>query len=551
MLQQAPVLCRTPSWEGTRVPLRLSAVVTAVLLGIGLLTPPVASAEVILGQSAIAWSSCTDAELGYLQLECGRLEVPLDYAQPDGAKISLALTRRAHTSAEADFQGVMLTNPGGPGGSGLTLPSLGDYVPGGVGSTYDWIGFDPRGVGASTPSLHCTRSYFGVNRPNYVPRTSRLYAYWLRKNRGYADACANTATKRALLAHLTTMDTVRDMESIRVALGADTLNYYGFSYGTYLGQVYATANPTRVGRFVLDGVVNPGRVWYAANLDQDRAFDANLNSFWQYLAQHPGSFKLGNRWRAIRTGYYRELRKLDRRAAAGGRLGPSELADAMLDAGYYVYDWASIGRAYSALKRRNRGAAIFARYRDSQMGDDNGFAVYNGVQCSDTSWPDWARTRADSWAVHRTAPFLTWGNTWYNAPCLSWHAPRSTRPVVSGSAVTSKILLISETRDAATPYSGALAVRSLFPTASLVAGIGGTTHAGSLSGVACVDNTVASYLRTGIVPPRLPGSNADRACPRILPPGPSSAFGRTTTPGDRLSPLLRRDLTQAQRHTAG
>ena len=106
-------------------------------------------------------------------------------------------------------------------------------------------------------------------------------------------------------------------------------------------------------------------------------------------------------------------------------------------------------------------------------------------------------------AVHRRAPFVTWSNTWYNAPCLTWKAPSHNRLAVTGSSVTSKILLISETRDAATPYYGALVVRHRFPTASLVAGVNGTTHASSLSGVPCVDDTVASYLSTGLVPETL------------------------------------------------
>jgi pimeloyl-ACP methyl ester carboxylesterase len=340
------------------------------------------------------------------------------------------------------------------------------------------------------------------------------------------------------------------MDLIRQALGEDKISYYGFSYGTYLGQVYATRYPTRVDRFVLDGVVNPRRVWYAANLDQDRAFDKNMNVFWRYLARHPRAFHLGKRWRAIRSGYYKQLRKLDRKPAAGRRLGPDELADVMLDAGYYVYNWVELGLAYSSLVRKGRGGVLAALYRQGSMGDDNSFAMYNAVQCSDVRWPGWAQTRRQSWAVHRRAPFLTWGNTWYNAPCLTWKAPRRTRLAVSGSAVTSKILLISETRDAATPYSGALAVRRLFPSASLVAGIGGTTHASSLSGVPCVDNTVATYLRTGLVPPRLAGNRYDRRCSRLLPPQPGGVWSRATSAGDvdRLSPLLRQALVRAQRH---
>jgi hypothetical protein len=298
--------------------------------------------------------------------------------------------------------------------------------------------------------------------------------------------------------------------------------------------------------------VNPSRVWYAANLDQDRAFDANMGVFWRYLAAHPGAFHLGRKASAIKRGYYRTLRRLDRKPAAGGHLGPDELADAMLEAGYYVYDWDVIGSSYSNLVRHGRGGALLARYRDSQMGDDNGFAVYNAVQCTDVAWPGWARTRRDSVRVNRRAPFLTWSNTWYNAPCLTWHAPRHTRPAVSGSAVTAKMLLISETKDAATPYSGAVEVRRRFPSASLVAGIGGTTHASSLSGVDCVDNTVADYLRTGIVPTRVSGSRADRRCPRLAPPQPGSGAGRSRAGTvDRLPPMLRLSLQSAQTGQSG
>jgi hypothetical protein len=305
-----------------------------------------------------------------------------------------------------------------------------------------------------------------------------------------------------------------------------------------------------VGRFVLDGVVDPQRVWYAGNLDQDRGFETSMNQFWRYLASHRRDFHLGKSWRAIRRGYFRQLTLLDRRPLAGRRLGPDELHDALLDAAYYVYDWATLGHDYSDLVRHRRGAALVQRYRDGQPNDDNGFAVYNAVQCTDAPWPGWARTRTDTWAVHRHAPFATWGNTWYNAPCLTWHAPRHHAPVASGRQVSARILLINETRDAATPYAGALTARRLFPSSSLVAGVGGTTHASSLSGVPCVDNAVATYLRSGAVPARRGGNRADRSCSRVLPPAPAdvarAARAGGQGPHDPMSPLLRRDLRAAQ-----
>ena len=529
--------------------MRLPALVSAALVAAGLLVTPSAVAPASPAPlPGVVFGPCSDPGLDYMGLECGTLEVPLDRTNPSGTQVRLALTRKLHTSST--YRGIMLVNPGGPGGSGLSLAGLGDYVPHGVGSTYDWIGFDPRGVGASTPSLHCSTGYFGYNRPSYTPRNKRILGYWLTKSRYYSADCASNATKRQLIRHMTTLDTVRDMDAIRRALGEEKINYYGFSYGTYLGQVYATKYPSHVGRFVLDGVVNPRRVWYAANIDQDRAFNRNIGLYFRYLAQNDASFHLGQRWKKIRRGYFRELRRLDRHPLVNGKLGPDELTDVMTSAGYYVYGWVDLGQAYSDLVRHGRGGPILTAYRDANVGDDNGFAVYAGVQCSDVAWPGQARTLSDARQVNRQAPFLTWANAWFNSPCLTWRAPSHRKLAVSGHGLSPKLLLISETRDAATPYSGALAVRGLFPSASLVAGVGGTTHASSLSGVACVDDTVARYLKTGVTPTRRSGTRADLSCPRLQPPTPTTTGnGRVVARGhvDQLSPMLRRALVSAQR----
>ena len=531
--------------RSTLVSLLVTGLVAALATAGGLV-PTGTPAALAAAAPAIRWTSC-QGQLAALGLQCGSLLVPLDHADPAGPKIRLALTRLQHTGST--YRGVMLVNPGGPGVSGLTWASLGDSVPGGVGATYDWIGFDPRGVGASSPSLHCGRTMFGYDRPDYRPTRASLLRYWLAESRSYAASCATTATQRALLPHLSTLDTVLDMDDIRAALGVPQIGFYGFSYGTYLGQVYATRFPQRVGRFVLDGVVDPTRAWYLSNLDQDRGFDRNIDVFFHYLARHPRAFKLGRRAAVIRRGYYRELRRLKRHPAAHGKLGPDELTDALLDAAYYVYDWVQLGSAYSILVRHHRGGALLARYRSADTGsvNDNLNAVSHAVTCTDTAWPGWARTSADARAVYRRAPFLTWDNTWFNAPCLFWPAAHHPRLGVSGASLSSKLLLITESRDAATPYSGALRVRGLFPSASLVVGAGGTTHASSLSGVPCVDDTVAAYLRSGVVPTRRPGTGPDRICPRLMPPVPSFFGGRLTArTTDRLPPVLRRALVTGQ-----
>src|SRR5262249_31110923 len=155
--------------------------------------------------------------------------------------IQLAVSMVRHTTPDPQYQGIMLVNPGGPGGAGLAYSTLGQFVPGGAGDAYDWIGFDPRGVGASQPSLSCIPDYFGPNGPESNPPTPEVLQSWLSRSASYAAACG--ADNAALLRHMSTVDVANDMESIRVALGRSQINYYGFSYGTYLGQVYSTLFP--------------------------------------------------------------------------------------------------------------------------------------------------------------------------------------------------------------------------------------------------------------------------------------------------------------------
>ena len=164
--------------------LRLAAIATALLVVLDWLAAPVSATQAAPPPARQVGPAITlDAVLGpgaglSRAAVRERCVVPLDHADPAGPTIRLALTRRLHTAST--YQGVMLVNPGGPGGSGLSMAALGDYVPGDAGAAYDWIGFDPRGVGASTPSLHCTRGYFGYDRPELRARRSAWIArYWL------------------------------------------------------------------------------------------------------------------------------------------------------------------------------------------------------------------------------------------------------------------------------------------------------------------------------------------------------------------------------------
>ena len=481
---------------------------------------------------AIAWGSCADAALQVRRAECGYLTVPLDYARPAGPTIQLAVSRIRHTAAP--YQGVMLVNPGGPGGSGLVLSALGGYVPDSVGARYDWIGFDPRGVGASKPALTCDRSYTGYRRPPYVPATKAIETVWLARTRAYATACAHAGG--ALLDHLRTTDSARDLESLRRALGAARINYYGFSYGTYLGQVYATLYPGRVRRMVLDGNVDPRRVWYAANLDQDVAFERNIGIYFRWLARYDSVYHLGTSAGAIGKLVAATQTELGRRPA-GGVIGPDELTDIFLQAAYYVVTWKDVAAAFARWISKRDAAPLRALYDESraEQNGDNGYAIYLGVQCTDVPWPrPWARWTADSWRVHRRAPFDTWANAWYNAPCRHWAARSGTPVAVDGRGVP-PVLLLSESLDAATPFRGSLEVRRRFPRSALIEGVGGTTHAGSLLGNRCVDDAVAAYLADGTLPKRAHGNRSDKRCPPLAPPNPTAAAVQRPTERDELS----------------
>jgi pimeloyl-ACP methyl ester carboxylesterase len=468
----------------------------------------------------ITFGACDDPGLTGAGVECGFLSVPLDYDRPHGTKIQLAVSRVKHKVPDSQYQGVMLVNPGGPGGSGLGLAILGQFVPNHAGDAYDWIGFDPRGVGSSKPALSCDPNYFSGNRPDYVPRTKALLSTWLARSKGYATACGKN--NGALLDHMTTVDAVKDMDRIRAGLGRRQINFYGFSYGTYLGQVYSTLFPERVRRMVLDSNVDSRRVWYQANLDQDIAFEANIKIWFGWVAKFDSVYHLGTTEEAVEKLWYQEQKALTGHPA-GGVVGPDEWNDIFLLAGYYQITWLDLGRTFADWVHNRDPKPLIDQYVSADgPGNDNGFAVYAAVQCSDAHWPGLEKTLRDNRATYQKAPFETWGNAWFNAPCLYWPATSHTPVRVDGEDVGG-ILLIDETLDAATPFEGSLEVRRRFPHASLIAEPGGTTHAGSLFGNACVDDQIADYLATGKLPKRLHGDRADALCDPLPQPDPTAS----------------------------
>jgi pimeloyl-ACP methyl ester carboxylesterase len=395
-------------------------------------------------------------------------------------------------------------------------------LPPGIASTYDLIGFDPRGVGASKPALSCLPGYSRGPRPAYEPRLGDIPVrspnenQWLARSKQYADACA--AKHRDLLPHLGTRNAVKDLETLRRALGVRKINYYGFSYGTYLGQVYATKYPKKVRRMVWDGVVDPREVWYSGQLNQDRAFEGAVEQFWRWVAKHDATYRLGDTAAEVEKRFY--VIQDDLTTEPRGELGGSEWNDIFVGAAYYQPAWPDVAAAFAAYVAGNPGP-ITAMYVDSVAGDDNGYAMYLAVQCVDAAWPqDYETWRDDAFATATSSPFLTWNNVWFNTPCLYWAAPGGTPPAVRGNGV--KVLLVNTTLDGATPYPGALEVRKRFRNAALIAERGNSTHANSLNGNRCVDDRIHRYLRDGTLPKRKSGSGPDVTCKRSPHPKPTN-----------------------------
>ena len=240
------------------------------------------------------------------------LSVPLNYADPGGRHISLALDMIPATAPKSQQQGIMLVNPGGPGGDGLPLAAeVAQGLSPGVAADYDIVGFDPRGVGSSVPALSCDPGFFSGVRPNYIPANAAAEQVLINRAKMYATDCEQRFGW--LLPYMTTQDVARDMDSIRAAFGVSKINYYAFSYGTYIGQVYATLFPGRVRRMVLDSTVDPTGVWYADNVEQDYAFQGRMEAFFAWVAKYDG-----------------HLRSRQHRRAGAGRLvqGPQPVARA-------------------------------------------------------------------------------------------------------------------------------------------------------------------------------------------------------------------------------
>lgn len=222
---------------------------------------PVASKPVDMTEfysQTVNWGDCakfSEEELP-AETECAYVSVPVDYANPGGDFAKVAISR---IKASGQKIGSLLFNPGGPGVSGLSMNTVGDETV--LAERFDRIGFDPRGIGASTPNIKClTPAEIDADRAERPQDNDAAgIAEQERDNKEYADKCVER-TGKDFLAHVGTREVVQDMDIIRAVLGDEKLSYVGYSYGTRLGYAYAEQFPDKVRALVLDGAIDPRRI---------------------------------------------------------------------------------------------------------------------------------------------------------------------------------------------------------------------------------------------------------------------------------------------------
>ncbi|MER7183207.1 alpha/beta hydrolase [Streptomyces hyaluromycini] len=458
-------------------------------------------------KAGIDWADCP-ADWGLEKpIQCGWVSVPLDYTNPYGKQIKLAVDRIGNTGTQAERQGALVYNPGGPGGSGMRFPrrvTTKNPLWVNASKAYDFVGFDPRGVGHSAPiSCEDPQEFVKAPKADPVPDTEADKTAQRKLAEQYADGCAER-TGRAMLQQMTTANTARDLDVIRAALGETKLNYLGVSYGTYLGAVYGTLFPGHVRRMIVDSVVNPSRknIWYQANLDQDVAFEGRWKDWEDWVAAHDSAFHLGTTRDAVQAKWL-QLRATAKANPIGGVVGPAELIGFFQSAPYYDSSWVPVATVFSKYFAGDTQALVDAAAPDltdtaGNITSENGNAVYTAVECTDAKWPtSWKKWDRDNTELNTQYPFMTWANAWLNLPCATWPVKQQTPVNVKTHKGLPPVLIVQSTRDAATPYPGAVELHQRFKGSRLITEQGAGSH--GVTGLVnpCINSRVDTYLLTG------------------------------------------------------
>ena len=445
---------------------------------------------------------------GKLSLGCAAVAVPLDYANPNGTKISVTMIK-VHDSDNTNSIGSLLLNPGGPGGSGVlfTLGEI-DSLPDTLLEHFDVVGFDPRGVGLSTPITCVSNQEKDVlNAASPDMSTAAGFAAARQQSQVFDNGCAKD--KGTELPYFNTVNTARDMDVLRQALGDPKMNYLGFSYGTELGSVYAHLFPQNVRVAVLDGAVDPLTNGIQQFADQLTGFEKAFDQFAAYCPTNPTCSALSNP-RQVAEQVERTALSSPLSTGSGRTLTFSLAATGILQALYSKALWPSLASGLIAAQQGD-GSKLLALADQYTERNSNGtytnIADANtAISCNDTApGPTDAqiRTTTATW----TTQFPLFGK-WAAISlfsCQVWQPQRTVPPKPTAPTPT-KVLVIGNLHDPATPYQGAKDLTATMGNAELLSW-DGEGHTSYLQGSSCIDNYVNAYLVDETLPP------ANTLCP--------------------------------------
>ena len=418
---------------------------------------------------------------------------PLDYADPGGRKIHLSVLRTPATGAR---KGALFVNPGGPGGSATEFAAaLPGALPRSISEAYDLVGVDPRGVGDSLP-FDCGADYTALYRVDPTVETAADRAALISTADGLDRSCQEHAGD--VLAHVGTRDDARDLDTVRAAMGEAKLTYFGGSYGTVIGQVYAQLFPSHVGAMVLDGIVDLGRSGLDLAKDQAAGFELAFQRFVAHCTSSPGTCRNADPVAAVE-----QVQALAERPggipapAANRSAGPGEVNLGLGDALYSASLWPRLDDAiYTAAHGDGSGMVDLA---DDYLSEGD-FDVYFAVNCIDFAWPtgDADAFLSAAKAAQQVSPHFGEGLVSDYLRCVHWPVKPDPLPAVTAPG-TPPILVISTTGDPATPYAEGVAVAKRLSKGILITNKG-DGHGALTEGSSCVSALVAAYLLDGAVP---------------------------------------------------
>lgn len=451
----------------------------------------------------LTWTPCEDG------LQCTWLTVPRDYADPAGATITLRVNKVVATGAADARQGSLVINPGGPGGSGIDFTEyVAHAIAPRVNTQFDIVGFDPRGVGDSAPITCLTGRQTTVwlqadGTPDTLAEERRL----MTLARSMAKGCLRKSPD--LARNVGTENTVRDMDILRQALGDPKLNWLGFSYGTYMGTLYAEAFPDRVGRFVLDGPIDPSNDGMQMSRGQSHGFQVALSRFAADCATRPTCPYRGGA-RSVLRGMNALLARLDTRpmpAGKGRRLTQSDALTAISQSMYSPRIWSTLRMGLAYAKRGDgSGLMVITDFANDRVGPNkyatNMASAFYAIGCWDVPASPAAaalRAAAARWSRNAPVPEMAAAMSWSNAPCSEWLGHTTRQPAPASTTTAAPIVIVGTRYDPATPYPWAISLNRQLPTSTLLT-YNGDGHTAYGSGSKCIDSALETYLLTGTPP---------------------------------------------------